>query len=92
MIWRYLASRTSADAAKMNTTHGLTDELVKRIKTAIRVGRSARHVPAKVCSPSLPLSPMLDVLTPQILQVSDIPVTLTGKRVEVPIRKVSWCR
>ena len=76
----------------MNTTHGLTDELVKRIKTAIRVGRSARHVPAKACNPSFPLSPMLDVLTPQILQVSDIPVTLTGKRVAVLLYKVSCCR
>lgn len=76
----------------MSTTHGLTHELVKRIKTAIRVGRSARHVPAKVCNPDLLFGSMLDVLTVQILQVSDIPVTLTGKRVEVPIRKVSCCR
>ena len=34
--------------AQMSSQHSLTDELVKRIKTAIRVGRSARHVPAKV--------------------------------------------
>lgn len=39
-------------------------DLVKKIKTSIRVARSARHVPAK------------------ILQVGDVPVTLTGKKVE----------
>jgi acetoacetyl-CoA synthetase len=42
----------------------LDEAIIKYIKTAIRVARSARHVPAR------------------ILQVSDIPVTLTGKRVE----------
>lgn len=42
----------------------LDEVLVKRVKTAIRLARSARHVPAK------------------ILKVSDVPVTLTGKRVE----------
>lgn len=55
---------------KMKPGHALDDALVKRIKTSIRLARSARHVPAK------------------ILQVADIPVTLTGKRVEVPIRRV----
>ncbi|WVR07394.1 acetoacetate-CoA ligase [Kwoniella sp. DSM 27419] len=48
----------------------LDEDLIKKIKTAIRLARSARHVPAR------------------IIQVSDVPVTLTGKRVEVPIRKV----
>lgn len=42
----------------------LDETLIKRVKTAIRLARSARHVPAKV------------------LRVSDVPVTLTGKRVE----------
>jgi acetoacetyl-CoA synthetase len=42
----------------------LGDELIKKIKTAIRVARSARHVPSR------------------IIQVGDIPVTLTGKKVE----------
>ena len=48
----------------------LEEGLVKKIKTSIRLARSARHVPSK------------------ILQVADVPVTLTGKRIEVPIRKV----
>lgn len=55
---------------KMRPGRELDEALVKKIKTSIRLARSARHVPAK------------------IVQVADIPVTLTGKRVEVPIRKV----
>lgn len=42
----------------------LDEGLLKKIKTSIRLARSARHVPGK------------------ILQVKDVPVTLTGKRVE----------
>jgi len=48
----------------MRGTESLSEELVKKIKTSIRVARSARHVPAR------------------IIQVGDIPVTLTGKKVE----------
>ncbi|WRT68258.1 acetoacetate-CoA ligase [Kwoniella shivajii] len=55
---------------KMKSGRPLDENLIKRIKTAIRLARSARHVPSK------------------IIQVSDIPVTLTNKRVEVPIRKL----
>nr|XP_031860111.1 acetoacetate-CoA ligase [Kwoniella shandongensis]KAA5527183.1 acetoacetate-CoA ligase [Kwoniella shandongensis] len=55
---------------KMKDGKTLDEGLIKKIKTSIRLARSARHVPGK------------------IIQVSDIPVTLTGKRVEVPIRKV----
>jgi len=49
---------------KMKQGVELGDDLLKKVKTAIRVARSARHVPAK------------------ILAVSDVPVTLTGKKVE----------
>ncbi|KAK6910626.1 acetoacetate-CoA ligase [Kwoniella mangroviensis CBS 8507] len=55
---------------KMKGNRTLDDTLIKKIKTDIRLARSARHVPSK------------------IIQVSDIPVTLTNKRVEVPIRKL----
>jgi len=55
---------------KMRPNRTLDETLTKKIRTSIRLARSARHVPSK------------------ILSVSDIPVTLTGKRVEVPIRKV----
>ena len=48
----------------MRGTETLSEELVKKIKTSIRLARSARHVPAR------------------IMQVGDIPVTLTGKKVE----------
>lgn len=48
----------------------LDTSLEKKIKTAIRLARSARHVPAN------------------IIKASDIPMTLTGKKVEVPIRKL----
>jgi len=49
---------------KMKEGVELDEGLLKKVKTAIRVSRSARHVPAK------------------ILAVSDVPVTLTGKKVE----------
>ncbi|WVW85775.1 acetoacetate-CoA ligase [Kwoniella bestiolae CBS 10118] len=55
---------------KMKENRTLDEGLVKKIRTDIRLARSARHVPSK------------------IIQVSDIPVTLTNKRVEVPIRKL----
>ena len=69
---------------KLRSGVELDPELVKKIKTSIRLARSARHVPSR------------------IEVVSDIPVTLTGKKVEgdsctsvigarlitVPIRKV----
>ncbi|WWC90868.1 acetoacetate-CoA ligase [Kwoniella dendrophila CBS 6074] len=55
---------------KMKQDRSLDESLIKKIRTDIRLARSARHVPAK------------------IIQVSDIPVTLTNKRVEVPIRKL----
>ena len=48
----------------MRGTEALSEALAKKIKTSIRVARSARHVPAR------------------IIQVGDIPVTLTGKKVE----------
>jgi acetoacetyl-CoA synthetase len=48
----------------MRNDETLSESITKRVKTAIRLARSARHVPATV------------------IQVSDIPVTLTGKRVE----------
>lgn len=53
---------------KMRGEDKMSEELVKKIKTAIRVSRSARHVPSK------------------IIQVSDVPVTLTGKKVEGELR------
>lgn len=70
----------------MRGDHELNEKLIKKIRTSIRLARSARHVPSR------------------ILRVSDVPVTLTGKKVEgepqtciptdhltddaVPIRKV----
>jgi acetoacetyl-CoA synthetase len=49
---------------KMKAGADLDEVLLKKINTAIRLSRSARHVPARV------------------LGVSDVPVTLTGKKVE----------
>jgi len=48
----------------MRASEKLNEDLIKKIKTSIRIARSARHVPAR------------------IIQVGDIPVTLTGKKVE----------
>ena len=48
----------------------LTDDLVKRIKTALREQLSPRHVPD------------------EIRQVPGVPRTLSGKKLEVPVRKI----
>jgi acetoacetyl-CoA synthetase len=48
----------------------LDEELVKRIKQALRSGLSARHVPD------------------EILQVAAIPKTITGKKLELPVKKL----
>ncbi|KMY66309.1 acetoacetyl-CoA synthetase [Desulfocarbo indianensis] len=55
---------------KLNPGVALDDELVKKIKTAIRVNCTPRHVPAKV------------------LEVTDIPYTISGKKVELAVRNV----
>ena len=46
------------------------EDLVKKIKTAIRTNCTPRHVPAKV------------------IQVADIPYTISGKKVELAVRNV----
>ncbi|WP_448382880.1 acetoacetate--CoA ligase [Desulfosoma sp.] len=48
----------------------LDEALINRIKTAIRVNTTPRHVPAK------------------IIAVPDIPYTISGKKVELAVRKV----
>lgn len=48
----------------------LDDELVKRIKNAIRSALSPRHVPD------------------EIFQIAEVPYTLSGKKLEVPIKKI----
>jgi len=55
---------------KMNAGCVYTDELVARMKGAIRAELSPRHVPAIV------------------LEIADIPYTLSGKKVEVAIKKI----
>lgn len=48
----------------------LDEELVQRIRQALRQGLSARHVPD------------------EILQVGAIPKTITGKKLELPVKKL----
>jgi len=48
----------------------LTEDLTKRITSAIRESCSPRHVPAK------------------IIQIADIPYTISGKKVEIAVRKI----
>lgn len=55
---------------KLPVGRTLGTDMESMIKTAIRVRRTARHVPAR------------------IVQVEDIPYTLNGKRVEVPVKKI----
>jgi acetoacetyl-CoA synthetase len=55
---------------KLNPGVSLDDNLVKKIKTAIRTNCTPRHVPAKV------------------LEVADIPYTISGKKVELAVRNV----
>ena len=55
---------------KLRQGHELTDDLARKVRTAIRVNCSPRHVPAKV------------------IAVDDIPYTISGKKVEIAVRKV----
>ena len=55
---------------KLNARVELDDDLVKKIKTAIRTNCTPRHVPAKV------------------IEVTDIPYTISGKKVELAVRNV----
>jgi acetoacetyl-CoA synthetase len=55
---------------KLREGVGLSEELLKRIKSTIRQNATPRHVPAK------------------IIPVSDIPYTISGKKVELAVRKV----
>ncbi|MBZ4659822.1 MAG: acetoacetyl-CoA synthase, partial [Desulfacinum sp.] len=55
---------------KLREGYELTDELINRIKKAIRENTTPRHVPAK------------------IIAVPDIPYTISGKKVELAVRKV----
>jgi len=55
---------------KLNESVELTEELIKKIKTAIRENATPRHVPAK------------------IIQVDDIPYTISGKKVELAVRNI----
>jgi acetoacetyl-CoA synthetase len=48
----------------------LSDDLVSRIKSTIRLNTTPRHVPAKIIS------------------IPDIPYTISGKKVELAVRKV----
>jgi acetoacetyl-CoA synthetase len=50
--------------------HALDSALAERIKAAIRVALSARHVPNEV------------------IAVAEVPRTLTGKKLEVPVKKL----
>lgn len=55
---------------KMLEGHPFDESLVKSLRTKIRVGLSARHVPAV------------------ITEIADIPYTISGKKVEVAVRKI----
>lgn len=74
----------------------LTEDLEKKIKAEIRLRRSARHVPARVSRSSSAASRAPETLSlrvycaVKIIQVHDIPYTVNLKRVEVPVKKVSF--
>ncbi|KAF9478796.1 acetoacetyl-CoA synthetase [Pholiota conissans] len=55
---------------KMRPGHKFTTQLVDQIKTAIRKGLSARHVPS------------------YIFEISDIPYTVNGKKIEIAVKQV----
>jgi acetoacetyl-CoA synthetase len=71
----------------------LSETLQKAIASEIRGRRSARHVPAKVSSVHFTICVVMSIMVLmtmlQCIQVDDIPYTLNGKKVEVPVRKVS---
>jgi acetoacetyl-CoA synthetase len=67
----------------------LTPGLSAAIAKEVRNRRSPRHVPAKVGGVVLCLLRLAPNAPPiQCIQVEDIPHTLNGKKVEVPVRKV----
>ncbi|KAF9247056.1 hypothetical protein BU15DRAFT_84622 [Melanogaster broomeanus] len=67
---------------KLSTGKTLSIDLANKIKAEIRSRRSPRHVPARVS----------DVISKTVridgLMLQDIPYTLNGKRVEVPVKKI----
>jgi acetoacetyl-CoA synthetase len=66
----------------------LSARLIQRIKEEVRKRRSPRHVPGMVSHGQHCLVTPSYVSPAQVIQVEDIPYTLNGKRVEVPIKKV----
>lgn len=73
---------------KLTEGETLSPDLEKAIKHEIRQRRSARHVPARVRTFAAPKRSSRQLLSAQIIQITDIPYTLNGKRVEVPVKKV----
>lgn len=67
----------------------LSERLMKAVAQEIRSKRTPRHVPAKV-RPTFHLEILGCIRSSiaQMLSVRDIPHTLNGKKVEVPVRKV----
>jgi acetoacetyl-CoA synthetase len=78
---------------KLEEGESLSSDLETRLKREVRARRSPRHVPSRVsfgrptCQPGRTHC-LLPLATAQIIQVADIPYTLNGKRVEVPVKKV----
>lgn len=74
---------------KLLEGENLSTNMEQKIKAEVRLRRSPRHVPARV-SPATRVAPKCCLcLTAQIVQVTDIPYTLNGKRLEVPVKKVN---
>lgn len=83
---------------KLDEGFAISEDLESRIRAEIRSRRSARHVPAKASyrriTDEIAEMPQLTIRVSivQIIQVRDIPYTLNGKRVEVPVKKVRLSR
>lgn len=54
----------------LNSGFSLTDELINKIKSALRTQYTPRHVPD------------------EILEIPDVPYTISGKKMETPVKKV----
>ncbi|MFN0175972.1 MAG: acetoacetate--CoA ligase [Saprospiraceae bacterium] len=58
----------------LNTGQTLTEALKTKIKTALRMAYSPRHVPD------------------DILEIPEVPYTISGKKMETPVKKVLQCK
>jgi hypothetical protein len=75
---------------KLPNGQNMSGDLEQKIRGEVRKRRSPRHVPAQVRFMFMAIfRNITNAFVTQIIQVTDIPYTLNGKRVEVLVKKVN---